>query len=182
MIFSHQISKIFVCFKCIEHRIYHRGWLRRDHAWLLQDLDIWVNKTAENYVKLTKAFAIFGMPIFDMTEENFLGEKFDVFSIGRSPMRNDIITKLKGVLFPEAFDQSLEKEMENTKVRYLYLNDLFASKKAAGRFKDLDDLRKILFKIINHYSFQTSARFTLALHSPSNINSKCSAAFSFTIV
>ena len=111
-----------------------------------QDLDIWVNKTAENYVKLTKAFAIFGMPIFDMTEENFLGEKFDVFSMGRSPMRIDIITKLKGVLFPEAFDQSLEKEMENTKVRYLHLNDLFASKKAAGRYKDLDDLEKLSFR------------------------------------
>jgi hypothetical protein len=44
-----------------------------------RDMDIWVNKTKENYVKLSKAFAIFGMPVFDMTEENFLGEKFDVF-------------------------------------------------------------------------------------------------------
>ena len=29
-----------------------------------QDLDIWVNKTPENHLKLSKAFAIFGMPLF----------------------------------------------------------------------------------------------------------------------
>ncbi len=26
------------------------------------DLDVWVNKTTENYVRLSKAYAIFGMP------------------------------------------------------------------------------------------------------------------------
>lgn len=108
-----------------------------------QDLDIWVNKTSANYIKLRKAFAIFRMPIFDITEENFLGEKFDVFSIGRSPLRIDIITKLKGINFEEAFDKSLISEIENTHVRYLNLKDLFASKKAAGRYKDLDDIEKL---------------------------------------
>ena len=68
-----------------------------------QDLDIWVRKGPENYLKLRKAFAIFGMSMFDITEENFLAEKFDVFSIGRSPLRIDIITQLKGINFDEAF-------------------------------------------------------------------------------
>jgi hypothetical protein len=68
-----------------------------------QDLDVWVNKTSENYKKLIKAFAIFGMPVFDMSHKNFMGEQFDVFSIGRSPIRIDIITKLKGLEFKDAF-------------------------------------------------------------------------------
>ncbi len=50
-----------------------------------QDLDIWVNKTSANHLKLSKAFEIFGMLLFDMTLENFMSEKFDVFSMGRSP-------------------------------------------------------------------------------------------------
>lgn len=47
------------------------------------DMDIWVQKTAENYHKLVKAFIEFQMPIFDMTLENFLyNEDVDVFSFG----------------------------------------------------------------------------------------------------
>lgn len=50
------------------------------------DLDIWVNRTAENYKKLVAAFTIFKMPVFDMTEYNFLNnDNFDVFKFGRSP-------------------------------------------------------------------------------------------------
>ena len=108
-----------------------------------QDLDVWVNKTPENHLKLSKAFAIFGMPLFDMTLENFMGEKFDVFSIGRSPIRIDVITKLKGLDFEDAFKHSLVKEIEGLKVNYLQLNDLIQAKKAAGRYKDLDDIEKL---------------------------------------
>lgn len=108
-----------------------------------RDMDIWVNKTKENYVKLSKAFAIFGMPVFDMTEENFLGEKFDVFSMGRSPLQIDVITKLKGLTFIDAFKKSEFQEVEGMNVRFLHLSDLIQSKKAAGRHKDLDDIEKL---------------------------------------
>lgn len=108
-----------------------------------RDLDIWVNKTKQNYKKLSMAFAIFGMPVFDMTEENFLGEDFDVFSMGRSPLQIDIITKLKGLTFGDAFEKSEFKEVEGMNVRFLHLNDLIQSKKAAGRHKDLDDIEKL---------------------------------------
>jgi hypothetical protein len=36
------------------------------------DMDIWVNKTKNNYSRIAKAFRRFGMPLFDMTEDNFL--------------------------------------------------------------------------------------------------------------
>ncbi len=109
-----------------------------------QDLDIWVDKTPENYLKLSKAFAIFGMPVFDMTLENFMSDEFDVFSIGRSPLRIDIITKLKGLDFKDAFTNSLAKEIEGLKVNYLKLDDLITAKKASARYKDLDDIEKLL--------------------------------------
>ena len=47
------------------------------------DMDIWVKKTKENYLKIGKAFRRFGMPLFDMTESNFLSNPaFDVFTFG----------------------------------------------------------------------------------------------------
>lgn len=108
-----------------------------------QDLDIWVNKTPENHLRLSKAFAVFGMPLFDMTLENFMGERFDVFSMGRKPIQIDIITKLKGLEFKDAFQYAVQKEMEGIKVKYLNLDDLLKSKKASGRYKDLDDIEKL---------------------------------------
>jgi predicted nucleotidyltransferase len=108
-----------------------------------QDLDIWVNKTSDNYQKLTKAFAVFGMPVFDMDHKNFMGESFDVFSIGRKPLQIDIITKLKGLDFSEAIEHAVKKEIEGLKVNYLGLPDLLTAKKASGRYKDLDDIEKL---------------------------------------
>lgn len=47
------------------------------------DIDIWVNPVSENYNKLVKSFQEFGMPLFDMTEKNFLHNKsLDVFTFG----------------------------------------------------------------------------------------------------
>ena len=47
-------------------------------------MDIWVNRTKENYSKITLAFAEFGLPLFDMTEQKFMdADTADVFSYGR---------------------------------------------------------------------------------------------------
>lgn len=109
------------------------------------DMDIWVNRTIDNYRKLTHAFADFGLPLFDMTEERFMDpETADVFSYGRAPVRIDIITKLKGVEFDEAFSQAEMFNEEGLMIRFIHLNNLIQAKKAAGRYKDLDDLEKLL--------------------------------------
>lgn len=39
------------------------------------DMDIWVERTTDNYIKIKKAFHQFGMPVFDMTEENFINHR-----------------------------------------------------------------------------------------------------------
>src|SRR6478752_3170163 len=73
------------------------------------DMDIWVNRTKENYSKLVKAFSQFGLSVFDMTEAKFLDIKSaDVFSFGRPPVSIDILTRLKGVEFDEAFSRAMQ--------------------------------------------------------------------------
>src|SRR5215211_7549694 len=89
------------------------------------DMDIWVNRTTDNYARIVKAFADFGLPLFDMTETKFLNpETADVFSYGRPPVCIDIITKLKGVEFNQAFSQAQIFNEEGLMIRFIHLNNL----------------------------------------------------------
>lgn len=107
------------------------------------DMDIWVNKTKDNYKKLVKAFNQFGMPVFDMTEKAFLGNEFDVWGIGVQPVRIEIMTAVKGLNFEETYKLSQFYDEEEIKIRFIHLNHLIEAKKAAGRFRDLDDIDQL---------------------------------------
>lgn len=77
------------------------------HARVTGDMDIWVERTSDNYKKLKRAFFEFHMPVFDMTEENFLHHSdWDVFKFGRKPVAIDIMTKVKGLNFNECYELS----------------------------------------------------------------------------
>ena len=108
------------------------------------DMDIWVNKTSENYQKLLAAFRDFGMPVFDMTEENFLhNPEMDVFSFGVPPVSIDIMTRPKGLDFAPAYQRSEEHELNGIPVRVVQREDLIALKKASNRYKDRDDIKHL---------------------------------------
>lgn len=108
------------------------------------DLDIWVNKNSENYHKLIQAFLDFGMPVFDMTPQNFLeNELLDVFTFGVPPVCIELITNLKGLTFEDAFQNAITKNVDNLPVRMLSLEDLLIAKRAAGRPKDQDDIEHL---------------------------------------
>jgi predicted nucleotidyltransferase len=105
------------------------------------DLDIWINKEKENYFKLVKALKEFKMPVFDMTENNFLKNPgLNVFTFGRPPSAIDIMTDVKGLHFNETFKTSQIIEAGSLKVRVIGLNQLLKAKRAAGRHRDLDDI------------------------------------------
>jgi hypothetical protein len=107
------------------------------------DMDLWVEKTKENYSKIVNAFYEFGMSMFDMTEENFIANKLDVFSFGRDPVRIDILTDLKGVEFATAYKDSEIHILDYISVRVINYKHLIESKKAVGRHKDLDDIEQL---------------------------------------
>lgn len=108
------------------------------------DMDIWVERTKENYSRLKKAFATFGMPVFDMTEENFLSHPiWDVFTFGVPPVAIDIMVKVKGLDFEENYNQAVIFEDNGVKIRTLHKTKLIEAKKQSGRHKDLDDLQNL---------------------------------------
>lgn len=108
------------------------------------DLDIWVEHTEENYIRLSHAFRIFGMPVFDMTKENFIkNDEFDVFTFGVPPVSIDIMLSVKGLNFQEVYAHSQWRGVGDTEVRLIDLPSLLAAKRSAGRFRDLDDIERL---------------------------------------
>lgn len=114
------------------------------HSRVTGDMDIWVERSEENYHKLLKAFRQFGMPVFDMTLHNFLTVKEnDVFSFGRNPTGIDIMTAVKGLDFDESYKLSEIFDDDGLSIRVVHINQLIEAKKAAGRLKDLDDIKQL---------------------------------------
>lgn len=109
------------------------------------DLDIWVHPSKENYRKIVRAFGLFSMPLFDMTEEKFLdNQEIDVFTFGRPPVCIDIMTKVKGLDFKEVFLNAESREIEEGLIaKVIHLNDLIKAKKASNRPKDQDDIEHL---------------------------------------
>jgi hypothetical protein len=110
------------------------------------DMDVWVNKTKENYSKLKNAFQEFGMPVFDMTEEKFLSNEFDVWSFGVSPVKIEVMTAVKGLQFDETFKMAQYYTENKLQVRFIHLNHLIQAKRASGRYRDLDDIEQLTKK------------------------------------
>ncbi|MES2651401.1 MAG: hypothetical protein V4663_06650 [Bacteroidota bacterium] len=108
------------------------------------DIDIWVDRSLDNYQKIRLAFLEFGMPVFDMTEENFLKHKnWDVFTFGNPPSAIDLMLAVKGLSFEESFNKAITFEDDDLLIRTIHKDDLISAKKAAGRPKDLDDLQNL---------------------------------------
>lgn len=109
------------------------------------DMDIWVNKTADNYDKIENAFLIFGMPVFDMTKEKFLLQDIEseVFRFGMSPSRIDLMTTVKGLEFDECNLLSTWYQDDEIKVKLIHYRQLIQAKKASGRDKDKLDIKNL---------------------------------------
>lgn len=108
------------------------------------DMDVWINVTPENHKRLIKAFLTFGLPVTDISEENFLrNNEMDVFTYGKPPVSIEIMKMVKGCDFDTAFKISNMYDENGLKIRFIHLNTLIEAKKAAGRYKDLDDIEKL---------------------------------------
>lgn len=105
------------------------------------DMDLWVKKSSQNYIKLKNVYADFDAPIF--SEKDFNSEKFDVWSIGKEPIKIEILTDVIGLVFDESFKICNWFELEKFKVPFIDFEDLIKTKMASGRYKDLADIEQL---------------------------------------
>ena len=108
------------------------------------DMDIWVERTEENYKKIFNAFYQFGMPVFDMTKENFLNHPdWEVFSFGRPPTSIDLMIMVKGLNFEKCYTNAVFFEEDDLIIRTINYEDLLTAKKTSARAKDINDLENL---------------------------------------
>jgi len=109
------------------------------------DLDILIEATLENSKKLLKALEESGLGTALLTtSEKILENEITIF---QDRVRIDVQIKTPGIEFETAWKNKNTIEYKGQKFHLLSKADLIASKEAAGRPKDLEDVR--LLKLDN---------------------------------
>jgi hypothetical protein len=106
------------------------------------DIDIWIDATLGNAMKIIKSLNQFGMVDKSLDESFFLG-KNNVFKIGVPPLRIELITSISGVKFEECYKKRKTVKIDDVTIGFISLDDLKKNKKESGRHKDLNDLENL---------------------------------------
>jgi hypothetical protein len=108
------------------------------------DLDLWVDRTAENADRIMVALTTFGAPV------ESLGIRRDDFTVpdvvaqlGLPPARIDLLTTISGVEFDTAWAGRIEAVVEGVRVFAIGKAELIQNKLATGRPKDRVDVESL---------------------------------------
>ncbi len=102
------------------------------------DIDIFVQPEETNVKKTWQALWDFGYDVTDVKIEDLLTKKL---LIRQYIVETDIHPFVKGVTFEEVWKHKVKSKFGATFVWFASLNDLIKMKEAAGRPKDLEDLK-----------------------------------------
>ena len=103
------------------------------------DLDIFIDATAENASRLLKALTSEGFGTASLTTpDDLAAHEITIFN---DRVRIDVLTKLPGVPFADAWQRRVTMDYQGQAFYVAAREDLIASKKAAGRPVDLEDVR-----------------------------------------
>lgn len=105
------------------------------------DIDLFVRPTPENVHRVLAALRSFGYDVEDLTEEDLLKKKV---LIRQYLVETDIHPFVTGITFEQVWANRVMGSYKNQKVYYACLEDLITMKKAAGRPKDLEDLKVLV--------------------------------------
>lgn len=103
------------------------------------DLDVLVEPTRENAARLGEALASFGFSALAAEAAEF-SKPDRMATLGREPLRVDIMTSISGVSFAEAWRGRARVRIGRRLVGFLGKKQLLKNKASAGRPKDLLDL------------------------------------------
>ena len=102
------------------------------------DIDIFIRPTEVNAKRAWFALKAFGYDVIDVKQEDLLKKKL---LIRQYAVETDIHPFVKGVSFEKVWKNKVRAKFGNTFVYFASLNDLIKMKRAAGRVKDLEDLK-----------------------------------------
>ena len=103
------------------------------------DMDIWVEPTNENALRVTAAFKDFGFDVPGLEPTLFL-EKNKIVRMGHPPVRIEVMSSISGVVFRACYEKRSQADWDDLNVPIIGLDCLKQNKRASGRLKDLSDL------------------------------------------
>jgi predicted nucleotidyltransferase len=102
------------------------------------DLDLFIEPTEENASRVRAALTDFGYDLTDVSVEELRTKKV---LIRQYTLETDIHPFVKGITFEDAWARRVSDQIKGVPVAFASLDDLIRMKEAAGRPKDLEDLR-----------------------------------------
>lgn len=112
------------------------------HIRATNDLDIWVNVSSENAVRIEGALRQFGFSVAGLTPDLFLARD-SVIRLGVPPIRIEILTSISGVEFESCYAEKEMIQIGEVTIPVISLARLRQNKMASARAKDLADLENL---------------------------------------
>ncbi|PYS22816.1 MAG: hypothetical protein DMF72_11900 [Acidobacteria bacterium] len=103
------------------------------------DLDVLIEPSPQNAERLLKAMIDAGLGTASLTTvEDLLSKEITIFT---DRIRLDVQTSTPGIIFEDAWARRVTMNYKGQALEVVSLRDLIASKRAAGREVDLQDVR-----------------------------------------
>jgi predicted nucleotidyltransferase len=106
------------------------------------DLDIWIATDQQNAELMVAALKAFGFGAASATPEMFRTPG-RIIRMGVPPVRIEILSSISGVEFRVCRARAVHATIDGVPVPVISREDLIANKRAAGRPKDLNDLKHL---------------------------------------
>ncbi|MEO5897150.1 MAG: hypothetical protein ABIS06_15785 [Vicinamibacterales bacterium] len=103
-----------------------------------KDLDIWIEPSADNALRVMDALRQFGAPLESLSTADLMAPG-TIFQIGIPPNRIDLVMAIDGVIFSDAWASRLNAHYGDVAISVISRTDLIRNKRAVGRPQDLVD-------------------------------------------
>jgi hypothetical protein len=102
------------------------------------DVDVFIRPSPENATRLRAALTAFGYDLSSVSDSDLLSKKV---LIRQYLVETDVHPFVAGCTFDEVWTRRVQDRLGNTPACFASLDDLIRMKEAAGRPKDIEDLR-----------------------------------------
>lgn len=111
-----------------------------------KDMDILIEPTEENGIKITKALTDFGFGSLRIKPNDFT-KKGHFIQLGYEPVRVDLITSIPGCSFYEVWKNKKSGPYGKERVYFIGINELIKNKKSINRMQDKVDIKLLESKL-----------------------------------
>lgn len=107
-----------------------------------KDLDIFIRSDPKNSQALFRALAQYGAPLGELSPSDFMDGT--TFQVGQPPARIDILQRIDGISFDEAWENRIEGVIDDQiRAAVISRDDLIRNKLSSGREQDALDVKKL---------------------------------------